>query len=169
MLAKLFQRLTADPAAEMALFDWVTRTARRPDWYVRGKIPDTIDGRFAMLATIAALAFVRLDQLEDPGERASVALTDRFAQVMESEHRELGIGDPTLGKTVLKLVGALGRRVDLWRLVEDGALDRASAVRASLPETADAEAIAFRSARLEAVADSLKAADMVQLAAGEIQ
>lgn len=169
MLAKLFQRLTTDPAAEMALFDWVTRTARRPDWYVEGAVPDTIDGRFAMLATIAALTFVRLEQLGEPGERASVALTDRFAQVMESEHRELGIGDPTLGKTVLKLVGALGRRVDLWRRVQDGDLDWTSAVASSLPETADAEAIAFRSARLEAVAASLKAAEFAQLAAGEIQ
>ena len=47
--------------------------------------------------------------------RASVALTERFIEVMEREHRELGLGDPTLGKTVRKLVGALARRVELWR------------------------------------------------------
>ena len=47
--------------------------------------------------------------------RASVALTERFIHVMESEHRELGLGDPTLGKTVRKLVGMLARRTQLWR------------------------------------------------------
>jgi len=40
---------------------------------------------------------------------------------MESEHRELGLGDPTLGKTVRKLVGSLAGRVELWRnAVSDG-------------------------------------------------
>ena len=39
----------------------------------------------------------------------SVALTERFIAVMECEHRELGLGDPTLGKTVRKLVGSLAR------------------------------------------------------------
>jgi cytochrome b pre-mRNA-processing protein 3 len=34
---------------------------------------------------------------------------------MESEHRELGLGDPTLGKQVRRLVGSLARRVELWR------------------------------------------------------
>ena len=32
-------------------------------------------------------------------------VTERFIEVMELEHRELGLGDPTLGKTVRKLVG----------------------------------------------------------------
>jgi cytochrome b pre-mRNA-processing protein 3 len=34
---------------------------------------------------------------------------------MESEHREIGLGDPGLGRQVRKLVGSLSRRVDLWR------------------------------------------------------
>ena len=46
---------------------------------------------------------------------AAVALTERFVAAMDSEHRELGLGDPSLGKKVRKLVGSLGRRVDLWR------------------------------------------------------
>ena len=73
-------------------------------------MPDTIDGRFAVLATITALVLVRLERGGDEAKRASVALTERFIEVMESEHRELGLGDPTLGKTVRKLVGSLARR-----------------------------------------------------------
>jgi cytochrome b pre-mRNA-processing protein 3 len=68
-----------------------------------------------VLATIAALLLVRFEREGEAGDRASVALTERFIEVMESEHRELGLGDPTLGKTVRKLVGMLARRTKLWR------------------------------------------------------
>jgi len=115
MLNFLFRGLTAERSSGAALFDKVTAEARRKSWYVEGAVPDTLDGRFAVLATIAALVLVRLERDGEAGNAASVALTERFIEVMESEHRELGIGDPTLGKTVRKLVGMLARRVELWR------------------------------------------------------
>ena len=49
-----------------------------------------------------------------------MALTERFIEVMESEHREIGLGDPALGQTVRKLVGSLARRVELWRSAMGG-------------------------------------------------
>ena len=165
MLAKLFQRLTADRTSETALFDWATRTARRRDWYVEGAVPDTIDGRFAMLSTVGALLLVRLEQLGEEGRRLSVAFTERFAHVMESEHRQLGLGDPTLGKTVLKLVGALGRRVELWRSAEDWE----QAARQSLPASDDGAAINYRAAKLEEVHDSLARAKIEQLMQGDVR
>jgi len=115
MLDFLFRRLTAEPNRGTELFGAVTALARRPHWYVEGRVPDTLDGRFAVLATVAALVIVRLESEGERGERVSVALTERFIEVMESEHRELGLGDPTLGKTVRKLVGSLARRTELWR------------------------------------------------------
>jgi cytochrome b pre-mRNA-processing protein 3 len=113
MFRFLFPRLTAHPRRGEAMFDSVTTTARAPHWYVEGHVPDTLDGRFAILATVAALVLLRLER--SGNDDASVALTERFIEVMESEHRELGLGDPTLGRTVRKLVGSLSRRVDLWR------------------------------------------------------
>jgi cytochrome b pre-mRNA-processing protein 3 len=115
MLRFLFPRLTAEPERGAALFGWVTAQARAPHWYLDGAVEDTVDGRFAILATIAALVSVRLERAGDPGARASVALTERFIEVMESEHREMGLGDPKLGRTVRKLVSALARRIELWR------------------------------------------------------
>lgn len=132
MLGFLFRRLTAAPAMGAALFDTVTTEARKPHWYVDADIPDTIDGRFAMLATIGALVIVRLEQLGAEGNELSVALTERFIEVMESEHRELGLGDPTLGKTVRKLVGSLARRVALWRDATAGQGQWAEVARRSL-------------------------------------
>jgi cytochrome b pre-mRNA-processing protein 3 len=51
---------------------------------------------------------------------------------MESEHRELGIGDPALGRTVRKLVGKVARRTEAWRQVRSREKDASEAARESL-------------------------------------
>ena len=120
MLNSLFRRLTADPVSGEPLFAAATDEARLPHWYREGAVADTIDGRFAALATVVSLIILRLEREGQSGDALSVALTERFIAVMESEHRELGLGDPTLGRTVRKLVGSLARRTELWREAEGG-------------------------------------------------
>ncbi|HEX2803473.1 MAG TPA: ubiquinol-cytochrome C chaperone family protein [Sphingomicrobium sp.] len=115
MLRFLFRRLTDEPARGQALFDAVVAEARRPHWYLDGEVADTIDGRFAMLASICALVIVRLESGSEELGVASAALTERFVEAMDSEHRELGLNDPGLGRRVRKLVASLERRVDEWR------------------------------------------------------
>lgn len=169
MIAKLFRRLTADRQDGTALFDWATAAARQRDWYVEGSVPDTIDGRFAVLSTVIALCCLRLEQLGREGDSLSVALTERFADVMESEHRELGIGDPTLGKTVLKLVGALERRVDAMRPAVAGTRAWDAAANAAFPGVTAEQAIAWLAKRLEAVAGQLRTAGVGELARGQMR
>lgn len=132
MLGFLFRGLTAASSSGTALFDALTAEARQPHWYVEGKVPDTLDGRFAVLVTLTSLALVRLEGNGREGDQLSVALTERFIEVMESEHRELGLGDPTLGKTVRKLVAMLARRTSLWRSAAAGETDWGGAARESL-------------------------------------
>jgi cytochrome b pre-mRNA-processing protein 3 len=115
MLRYLFPRLTPAPSRGHALFEALVGEARQPHWYVEGQVPDTIDGRFAVIATVAALATVRLERGGEAARTESVALAERFVEAMDAEHRQLGISDPALGKKVRQLVGALGRRVELWR------------------------------------------------------
>ena len=115
MLPNLFRRLTANTKRGQPLFDAVVAEARRPHWYTDGEVADSIDGRFAVLASVAALVIIRLERGSRKLEAASVALTERFVESMDSEHRELGLNDPGLGRRVRKLVGALERRVDEWR------------------------------------------------------
>lgn len=115
MLRFLFPRLTRDAQRGAGLFAALVREARRPEWYVEGAVPDTLDGRFNMLATLVAITEVRLEAASEGSATASAALTERFVEAMDAEHRELGLGDPALGRTVRKLVGALARRVELWR------------------------------------------------------
>jgi cytochrome b pre-mRNA-processing protein 3 len=166
MLGFLFRSLTAEPARGAALFAAVTAEARRPHWYVEGQVPDTIDGRFAVLATIAALVMVRVEQWRDEGNPLAVALTERFIEVMEVEHRELGLGDPTLGRTVRKLVGSLSRRTDLWREVSDWT----EATRESLYKSAASPDSLDHSAReLREIWAGLERVNPNQLAAGRLQ
>jgi cytochrome b pre-mRNA-processing protein 3 len=168
MLGFLFRSLTAEPARGAELFAAVTAEARRPHWYVEGTVPDTIDGRFAVLATIAALVLVRLERLGEEGNDLSVALTERFIEVMDSEHRELGLGDPKLGRTVRKLVGSLARRTDLWRSAIDG--DWIEATRKSLYKAGVApDALDHSAQTLREIWDGLERTDLNQLAEGRLR
>jgi len=169
MLRLLFPRLTADPARGTDLFRWVAGQTRQPHWYVEGGVPDTIDGRFAMLATITALILVRLEQ-DEGGAEPSVALTERFVEAMEAEHREMGLGDPKLGRTVRKLVGSLAGRVDLWRTTIDRD-DWATAARQSVYGGTEpaSDAVAYCAAKLQELWVRLTSTALDDVVAGRIE
>jgi cytochrome b pre-mRNA-processing protein 3 len=170
MLDFLFRRLTAAPSRGPELFAALTRLAREPHWFVEGKVPDTLDGRFAVLSTIMALVMVRLEAEGQDGNRESVALTERFVEVMESEHRELGIGDPTLGRTVRKLVGSLSRRTDLWRKAVNGEADWTATASESLYKgEAPPEALRYSAGELQALWSKLESAGIAEIAEGKIE
>lgn len=114
MLRFLFGGLTNRRKPAQALFERLIAEARQPHWYVQGEVPDTLEGRFAMLATVCSLAIVRIESSED-GVRDSAALTERFVEAMDAEHRQMGMNDPALGKRVRTLVGSLARRTGEWR------------------------------------------------------
>lgn len=169
MLTSLFRRLTANPTAGAELFAAATDAARQAHWYREGEVPDTIDGRFATLATIVALILVRLEGEGERGNAASVALTERFIAVMESEHRELGLGDPTLGRTVRKLVGSLARRTELWRDAEGGERPWREAAIESLYRAPPSPAAAEHGAEaLQAFRLRLDRVDLAALANGKL-
>jgi cytochrome b pre-mRNA-processing protein 3 len=170
MLAFLFRGLTAERPSGEALFAALTEEARRRAWYVEGAVADTLDGRFAVLATVTALALVRLEREDDAGNRASVALTERFITVMESEHRELGLGDPTLGKVVRKLVGMLARRTELWRSTVADNADWTAATSESLyKDTVDPQPLSYAAEALRELWTRLDGAPLETLLEGEIR
>ena len=168
MLRFLFPRLTAQPVRGAELFAAVTHEARLPHWYVEGGVADSLDGRFAVLATITALVLVRLEDGGDEAHAASVALTERFVDIMEAEHRELGLGDPGLGRKVRKLVSSLGRRIELWRAAVAGG-DFSDAARQSLgDDEATDGATAHNSTALKALWSRLQGQAVAGLAQGRL-
>lgn len=169
MLGFLFRGLTATPARGAPLFEALIAEARRPHWYVEGRIPDTLDGRFAVLANLTALTLIRLENEGKDANPVCVALTERFIEVMESEHREMGLGDPTLGKTVRKLVGMLGRRTELWRSAAEGGMSSAEAVRQGLYKgDVDSDALGHSTTELEHFGERLKETQLDDLEQGRI-
>jgi cytochrome b pre-mRNA-processing protein 3 len=169
MLGFLFRTLTAERPNGARLFAAASDEARRRHWYIEGGVPDTIDGRFAMLATILALILVRLEGEGDDGNAISVALTERFIEVMESEHRELGLGDPTLGKTVRRLVGSLARKTELWRSMVAGNAKWDDATAESLHLAPDTSGVGHDSAALQDFWRMLERKDLGELMGGALR
>jgi len=170
MLRFLFPGLTADRHRGRTLFEALVAEARRKDWYRVANVPDTVEGRFAMLATVMALAIVRLEQGGDDARMQSVAITERFIADLDAELRQMGINDPSLGKQVRSLVRSLERRVGLWRhAIESGegwneTVDR-SVYRGRAP---DGETAARAGDELRRFWAALEERDDVALIAGRI-
>ncbi len=88
--------------------------ARAPDWYVAGHVPDTVDGRFDMIAAVLALVMLRLEG--DPaGIPAATHLAEAFVDDMDPQLREIGIGDLLVGKHIGRMMGMLGGRLGAYR------------------------------------------------------
>ncbi|MEO8373647.1 MAG: ubiquinol-cytochrome C chaperone family protein [Sphingomonas bacterium] len=154
--------------AELPLYIAIIARARAPHWYEAGAVPDSIDGRFDMVAAI--LAFVLLRFEGDPIAAApSAGLTERFVEDMDGQLREIGIGDVVVGKHIGRMMSMLGGRLGAYRdgLASgdlDGALTR-NLYRGAAP---GAEALAHVRESLLEFRDALAAAPMASLIAGEL-
>ena len=144
-------------AALGALYRAVVERGRDPRWYREGGVPDTIDGRFDMLASLLALVLLRIEREGAPGRRAGVLLTETFIDDMDGTVRQMGIGDHVVGKHVGRMMGALGGRLAAYREAVDEA-SFAAAVRRNVfrdapASDADPEGVARR---LAAFGDALR-------------
>jgi cytochrome b pre-mRNA-processing protein 3 len=170
MMRAWLSRLVSSPQPSSPLYERVVTEARLPHWYVAGQAPDTIDGRFAVLATLLALASIRLERGDEAVQRAGVELTERFIADMDAEIRQLGIGDPTIGKQVGGMVGALGGRVGAWRRALSGEEEWNEVIIRSLyrGRAPDQAALAHNATALRAFWDRLGLAGDPAVIAGEI-
>ncbi len=128
-LASLFRR--TDPKhALQPLYDAVVARGRQPHWYLEGQVPDTLDGRFDMIAAILSLVLLRMEALGAADD--SVRLTELFVDDMDGQLRQIGIGDLVVGKHIGRMMSALGGRLGAYReaLAPDG--DLAAALERNL-------------------------------------
>lgn len=114
MLKALFRR-EPDPAEALRpLWHRVVALSRDPAWYADCHVPDTVQGRFDMITLVLAMILLRMEQ-EDALRPGSTWLTELFVADMDGQLRETGMGDPTLGKEMGKLVSVLGGRLGALR------------------------------------------------------
>jgi cytochrome b pre-mRNA-processing protein 3 len=121
-LSKLFGD-PRDRATMTPLYHAIVAEARLPDWYREPQVPDSMDGRFDVVALVMSLVLLRLEREGEAGQLPSVLLTEVFIDDMDGTMREVGFGDLVVGKRVGGIMGMLGGRLGAYR---DG--DRKSAV-----------------------------------------
>lgn len=124
-IARYFGR---DGDAALPLYNAVVLRAREPHWYLDGAVPDTVDGRFDMIAAILSLVLIRLEA-EPEGAAPAARITERFVTDMDGQLRELGIGDIVVGKHIGRMMAMLGGRLTAYR---DGLAGEAAAMDAAL-------------------------------------
>jgi len=100
----------------------VVRLARSPAFYTEMKVPDTLDGRFELLALHAALVFRRLFAGTAEERKLGQAVWDLMMTDLDHNLREMGVGDLGVGKKIKVMAKALLGRLRAY----DTAIDSAS-------------------------------------------
>ncbi len=167
VLDRLLRRDRPAPSGD-ALYRAVVAEARTPDWYLAGSVPDTVDGRFDVVALVLALVLLRLEAAGDAARQFSADLTERFIADMDGSLRELGIGDPTVGKQVGHMVSALGGRLGAYRDALAGAADLDAALARNLYRGAavDPAAVDWTARRVRALAARFATRSLADLREG---
>jgi cytochrome b pre-mRNA-processing protein 3 len=139
------------PADAGPLYAAIVEAARRPEWYRDAMVPDTLDGRFAVLSSLLALADIRLERGAVEARALGPRLAEAFIADMDPQMREAGFGDPSLGKQVRMMVGSLASKVDRWRLAVEAIEPWDEVARSSLygdaPPAAEATAKGIEASR----------------------
>jgi len=169
VLARFFKSRGPDP---VPLYSALVAAARRPGWYRQGRVPDTLDGRFDMLAALVSLALIRLERDGTEGNAAATRLTETFVHDMDGQLREQGVGDVTVGKHIGKMVSALGGRLTAYRaaLRTEGEEELAAALVRNLYRGNDPgpEAVGYATRALRLAEAGLESRPVAELLMGRI-
>ncbi|UVO51173.1 ubiquinol-cytochrome C chaperone [Sphingomonas sp. SUN019] len=157
-----------DPDVALPLYDAIVAHARQPHWYVEGQVPDTLDGRFDMIAAVLAMLLLRLEDDSD-GTILSVQLTERFVDDMDAQVRQIGFGDMVVGKHIGRMVSMLGGRLGAYRegLANDG-LDAALIRNLYRGDAPNPAAVAYVATTLTDLRRGLDAIPVAALAEGAL-
>jgi cytochrome b pre-mRNA-processing protein 3 len=166
LLQRLFGR--PDRGTAPALYAAIVARGRLPHWYQAGAVPDTVDGRFDMIAAMLSLALLRLEQ--DPeGVPLSTLVAECFIEDMDGQLREIGIGDVVVGKHMGRMMGMLGGRIGAYRAGLEAGDVKPALVRNLYRGTAPGDAaLAHVEAGLLAFRESLTQAPIALLLGGEL-
>jgi cytochrome b pre-mRNA-processing protein 3 len=168
-LQRIFGRTDRRAALE-PLYRALVAAARDPGWYRDGGVPDTLDGRFDMIAAVTALILLRLEGEGEAGREPGVLLAELFVADMDSSLRQVGIGDYVVGKHIGRMMGALGGRLAAFRDARSDLDAFAEAVRRNVFHEAppSGAALDWTSGRLRRLRGALDALSLEALLAGDV-
>ena len=166
-MRRLFGRSPEEPAAHAAYTALVAQ-ARLPVFYADLGVPDTLDGRFEMIALHLFLVLHRL-RAEPAAQLFGQALYDVMFADMDRSLREMGTGDLSVGKQVKRMAKGLSGRITAYQAGLAGEGDLGEALRRNLYGTVDAavpEHVAAMADYLRAQAAVLAVQPVAQVTAG---
>lgn len=170
-----FLRAAANRRLVDRLHGEIVAAARQPALYARLGVPDTMEGRFEMLALHAGAALRRLEELASAGEAAAADLARDLADAvfLQLDHtlREQGVGDLAVPKRMKKYAEAFyGRLAAVEKaLAAPGDAElRAVLARNVLADEGAAEAAGPLAAHVRALWAGLKDAPFAAFAAGPV-
>ncbi len=114
MFKKLFGTTRHD-ASVRSVYEAIVAQARQQEFYADLGVPDTVSGRFDMIALHAFLVIERLNQSGETGKAYSQSLFDEMFQDMDRSLRELGVGDLSVGKRIRKMAEIFYGRAAAYR------------------------------------------------------
>ena len=123
----LFRRKPYERAG-FGLYTGAVAAARQPWFYTDLGVPDTLDGRFDVIALHVVLLIDRLRRLPTPGAALGQAVFDAMFADMDRTLREIGVSDMTVGRKVRAMWEALHGRSSAYV----PALDDEAALAAAL-------------------------------------
>lgn len=172
MFSRLFKRTSQDRTVA-ELYGRIVAQAREPGFFAAANVPDTVEGRFELVALHAWLVMRRL---RDQGPEAAAfnqALFDFMFADMDLNLRELGVSDMKVGEKVKDLASHFYGRINAYEgAMQPGARSEALAEAldrnlfgSTLPDPAD---VATMVAYVRAQAAALDALPVRRLLAGEV-
>lgn len=172
IISSLFGRKDAradDNAALAPLYAAVITEARATHWYEEGGAPDTLDGRFDMIAAVMSLVMMRMDRLGAVAE--SALITELFIDDMDGQIRQIGFGDIVVGKQIGRMIGALGGRLSAYRagLAGETSLSEALVRNLYRGEAPAADELGHTEAQFRALAQAIDAQPLEALMAGQLR
>lgn len=167
----LQERREAAEAAR-ALYERAVAQARQPRFYANLGVPDSLDGRYDMVALHVFLLLRRLKHEGPAGARLAQCLFNVMFHDMDESLRELGAGDLGVGRRVKAMARAFYGRIAAYEAGlagDDGVL--AAALARNLFGTASARAtqLAAFCAYLRREAKALAEQPFAEILAGQVR
>ena len=107
--ARRLRSRAADKPARL-LYGAIVGQSRRSEFFLEARVPDTLDGRFELLALNVFLVLDRLGSASAPAPTLAQALFDELVVQLDRSMREMGTGDLGVGRRVKAMAaGYYGR------------------------------------------------------------
>jgi cytochrome b pre-mRNA-processing protein 3 len=113
VLSSLLGRAPEADAATL-LYEGVVAQARQPAFYLRCGLPDSLDGRYEMIALHSFIVLRRLRALGAEAEAVAQVFVDTLVLDLDRSLREMGVGDLGVGKRVKRMAAGFHGRITAY-------------------------------------------------------